>query len=346
MSAYNSLEPAALALYSELLEGSLAAEVGHSGSPPPGSLVTKEIRGQRYWYLQLTELGARRQVYLGPDRPELRTRLAAIEEGWRSRAEQARSGARLVAMLLASGVRAIDAPSGRVLDVLSRHHVFAAGAVLVGSHAFSTLGTALGVRWESAYETHDIDLASTPTLAVAVRDADLPAALAATPFVFQAIPGFNPRHPSTSFSVRGRSLRLDVLTPLVGPARDEPTTLPQLAVAAQPLRFLDYLIDDPIPAMVIHAEGVRVSVPSPARFALHELLVSEERPPHQAAKQRKDLAQAEALLAVLLDARPGDVTLAWDELAARGPGWRKRVRAGLRGIDASLAKRARAAFGA
>jgi hypothetical protein len=98
--------------------------------------------------------------------------------------------------------------------------------------------------------------------------------------------------------------------------------------------------------MVIHGHGVRVSVPSPARFALHKLLVSEERPPHQAAKQQKDLAQAEALLRLLLDARPGDVALAWDDLAARGPGWRKRVRAALRGLDASVAKQVRATFAA
>ncbi len=346
-SAYNPLEPAALTLYSELLESSLAAEAGYVGTPPPGSFVTKEIRGQRYWYLQLSELGARRQVYLGPDHPELRARLAAIETGWASRAELARSGARLVAMLVASGARAMDSASGRVLEVLARHHVFAAGAVLVGSHAFSVLGTTLGVRWEAAYETYDIDIASAPNIAVAVRDADLPAALAdAAPFVFQAIPGFDPRHASTSFSVRGRTLRLDVLTPLIGPERDGPTALPQLAVAAQPLRFLDYLLDEPIPAMVIHGHGVRVSVPSPARFALHKLLVSEERPPHQAAKQQKDLAQAEALLRLLLDARPGDVALAWDDLAARGPGWRKRVRASLRGIDARVAKQVRSTFAA
>jgi len=47
--------------------------------------------------------------------------------------------------------------------------------------------------------------------------------------------------------------------------------------AAQPLRGLDYLIEDSVDAAVIGGSGVRVNIPSPARFAFQKLWVAGER---------------------------------------------------------------------
>ena len=110
---------------------------------------------------------------------------------------------------------------------------------------------------------------------------------------FFAVPGLDSREPSTSFSVRGRDLRVDFLTP-AGERRGstKPVYLLDLRVAARPLYGLDYLIDQSVDAAVIAANGIRVNVPAPARFAFHKLWLAAERPASEAAKSKKDLRRA------------------------------------------------------
>jgi hypothetical protein len=101
-----------------------------------------------------------------------------------------------------------------------------------------------------------------------------------------------------------------------------------LRTDAQPLRFLDYLIHEPEPAVILHDAGIYVQVPSPARFAVHKLIVSRRRK-EGAAKRDKDIQQADALLRALTEKRPHDLKLAWDEAWARGPKWRQLLEEGL-----------------
>ena len=60
--------------------------------------------------------------------------------------------------------------------------------------------------------------------------------------------------------------------------------LPTLGVHAQSLHHLNYLISEPIQAVVLYRNGVLVQVPRPERFAIHKLIVayrsvSRPRPP-------------------------------------------------------------------
>jgi hypothetical protein len=126
------------------------------------------------------------------------------------------------------------------------------------------------------------------------------------------------REPSTSFKVRGRDLRVDFLTPARSRQSSAPVLLPHLGVAAQPLAGLDYLLEEPIDAVVVAAAGVHVQVPSPARFALHKVWVSSQRPTSEQAKVQKDLRQAEQLLDVLSVDRPDDIAAAYAALTRRG----------------------------
>jgi len=64
-------------------------------------------------------------------------------------------------------------------------------------------------------------------------------------------------------------------------------------------------------------EASDFNVPTPARFALHKLWVAGVRPASEAAKSKKDLRQAEQVLDMLIDDRPGDITSAWAELVRR-----------------------------
>jgi len=72
-------------------------------------------------------------------------------------------------------------------------------------------------------------------------------------------------------------------------------------------------------------------VPSPARFALHKLLVSRTRAATQQAKSGKDLDQAARLIEVLAEDRPGDLALAWETLAKR-TSFSKAAHAGLEAL--------------
>lgn len=328
-AAYKRLDPAALTLYAELLGQLLAAQGEAAAAPAPGTLVSKQVKGSTYWYVQYAALGARRQVYLGPDSPDLRAQMAALEATWADLREDAEARGTLVSMLLAAGLPAPDGAALRVLEVLAQRGVFRAGGVLVGSHAFAAYGPMLGVQWSAAWQTADVDIASAPDIRIAVEaDADLPAALVEANPRFLPVPGLDPRTPSTSFKVRGRSLRVDVVTPLVGEPGHGPVFLKALNVAAQPVRFLDYLIEAHQPAALVGRSGVLVNVPVPARFAVHELLVAQSRPVSDHAKVRKDLQEAEQLIAVLAEDRPGDLGRAWRAACDRGPGWKKRVEAG------------------
>lgn len=67
------------------------------------------------------------------------------------------------------------------------------------------------------------------------------------------------------------------------------------------MRFLDYLLNDVQQAAIIEGSGLLISIPHPARYAIHKLVVAERRPASDTTKKRKDIRQAELLLSVLLD---------------------------------------------
>jgi hypothetical protein len=225
-----------------------------------------------------------------------------------------------------------DATSARVLKALSDAGIFQQRGVLIGTHAFAVLGNVLGYRWErSGLKTQDIDIAEDPVLRVGFPEisTDVPQVLENLQMGFLPVPSFNPLSPSTSFKVRGQALRVDFLGTETRPNQKRPIEIPRWKTAAQPLRYLDYLLEDPIRAVLVNGGGILVNVPSPARFALHKLIVSQERAVVFHAKKQKDLHQAFQVLSVLLSERPGDLRLAWSALKKRGKAWVKKAKDGL-----------------
>jgi hypothetical protein len=163
--------------------------------------------------------------------------------------------------------------------------------------------------------------------------ADIPKALESLEMGFIPVPPLNPKASSTSFKVRGNPLRVDFVTPEIKQGENNPIFISRFNAAAQPLRFLDYLIDNPVKAAIVDGGGVLVNVPQPARFAFHKLIVSRERELTAHDKVEKDIMQTAQVISVLADERPGDLLLAWDELKRRGKGWIKRAEAGISVID-------------
>jgi len=310
-------------LYAELLEQALQAEAEAVAArlPAPGSFVSKEVRGGRYWYLQRSEGGRRRQYYLGRDTPALRRWMDRVAERRREQAPDAARRAEIVAMLAAGGAFRERPAVARVLRLLAEAGVFRLGGVLVGTQAFTAYGNLLGVRFDAASaRTEYIDIAQERGIAVALDPAAVPADIEAVlrdaDARFFAVPALDPRQPSTSFSLRGRDLRVDLLTPRRG-EETAPVMLPHLRAAAQPLPFLGFLLAETQPAVVLEGSGVLVNVPDPARFVFHKLWLSAERPPAFQAKARKDLRQASQLLGVLHLDRPADLRRAWRQLEPR-----------------------------
>jgi hypothetical protein len=67
------------------------------------------------------------------------------------------------------------------------------------------------------------------------------------------------------------------------------------------------------------------NVPQPARYALHKLIISQERDRSAADKRKKDLVQAAEMIALLKEDHPGDLELAKEAAVARGAGWKEKM---------------------
>jgi hypothetical protein len=318
-------------LSAELLDQLLQAETSE-GVPTAGAIVEKVIAGRPYLYFQRSFGPFREQRYLGPADEGLRARAERWQEQRELAAPDRERRARLVAMLAAGGAVTPDGTSGRVLDYLADAGVFRHGGVVVGTHAFQVVGNVLGVKWETAnLRTEDIDIAWDRDLRVVVpvEPTDALAALRRADAGFLPVPELDHRLPSTSFRVRGRDLRVDFLTPARPSTATAPVPIPRLGVAATPLPFLDYLVAEAIPAVVLSGSGVLVRVPEPARFAVHKLWTAGERSVAFQAKANKDIRQAAQLFEILVEDRPGALLLAGDTLARH----QRRVRQVQRGLE-------------
>lgn len=330
--------------YSDLLSRLEDARVAdHAGEA--GGFVRKVVKGRVYWYHQSERSGgSRKQVYVGPETPELLSRIERHREfaaSDRERAELVRSLARSRAF------PPLPAPVGQVLAALAESGVFRLRAVLVGTVAFQAYAPMLGIRLRSAaLATEDIDVAQFRSISIAVEDTapDVLATLHGIDPKFEPIGSIHDRAPAAGYV--GRSVKIEFLTPMRGPAEDAPAELPALGTGAQPLRFLDYLIYREQPAALLHGAGVLVNVPDPARYAWHKLIVSQRRTVNR-EKGRKDIMQAELLLDALTTDRPGDVRDMWAELAAEGRRtWQALALDGLEGVRSEIRDRVRSLIGA
>ncbi|EJN12989.1 hypothetical protein PMI42_03604 [Bradyrhizobium sp. YR681] len=305
--------------YAELLDRSTHAAFDGAFAED-GSFIAKTVKQRKYWYFQ-TGAGDRSQRYVGPETPELLDRIARHKE-LRDDIKERRA-------LVSTLVRSFGLPRpipdiGNVLAALANAGVFRLRGVLVGTVAFQTYPAMLSMRLPGALlQTGDIDIAQFRNASVAVGDSTPPVldVLKEVDATFRAVPHVVDGRRVTSYAAKG-GVRVDFLTPNTGRETGEPQALPALQTDAQPLRFLDYLIHDPEPAVILHASGVSVHVPAPARFAIHKLIVSRRRR-EGAAKRDKDIQQAEALLRALSELRPHDLKEAWDEARERGPTWRQ-----------------------
>lgn len=325
---YTELPLTAQTAFAQLQDMVLAEHVSRSVAQLHGNFARKSVKGRDYWYFVFREGGSHRQIYVGPDEPRVRALVETKKEADSGKVTS------LARAYVEQGATTLLAKHLRVIARLTDFGFFRAGGVLVGTHAFAAFANLLGVKWTGGDRTMDVDVAIPgKNVSIALPDTP-PVNLHDALSTFEA--GFIPTHTfagsaGPTYSLRGEpDLQVDFLTTLQR-GGDEPRHIEALAVTAQPLKFLDYLLEAPTQAVLLDRAGhcTVANLPEPARYAVHKLIVHGERTTRQRTKARKDLEQAAALLQWHAAHDAERMMQAWKDALARGPGWRSRLRAGI-----------------
>jgi hypothetical protein len=120
-------------------------------------------------------------------------------------------------------------------------------------------------------------------------------------------------------------LIVEFLVPEKAKGTDKPYPLPQLCVNAQALRYLGFLVDNPI---TVKVDKMKLIMPHPIAFALHKLLILKKR---KTDKAEKDVEQALSLLDHYIWIKQTDeITRIFKTMHKK---WQKKVIESLRSIN-------------
>lgn len=343
------MKPLSLAeqtLFADLIQRCLDAAFDEQ-FPENGSFTRQKRNGREYWYYQgyepdrsKGEKSRRVAKYVGPVSDPAVTARVEVFHSLKSGYVERR---KLVSILRSAGLPTPPPLGGDIVEALWKGGLFRLRGVLVGTVAFQAYAGLLGFRFPNNAQimTMDVDLAQFHSISALVDDSIPPVlpALKAIDASFRGVRGRDASAGATMF-VNDSHFRVDFLTPNEGSDdfSDRPAEMPALGgAAAQPLRYLGFLIRDPVWSVLIHKAGIPVRVPAPERFAVHKLILSDIRKadPIGVAKAPKDLSQADTLLVALGAARHhealGD---AWQEAWDNGKRWSHRLSQAVGGLSA------------
>ena len=332
MPLYQEFSAAAQTAFAGVDDAARQADLTRSVADLPGGFAKKTVSGRAYWYYQVkTPDGQLQQSYVGPDDAATQALIARHGDPVAKLARQ-----HLVRMTRAAielGCADIPPKHARVIERLADSGLFSAGGILVGTHAFLAYQNIMGVRWSAGTATLDLDFSHAGRNISLALPENLK--LDTTAAIESLQMGFMPNQKRTSFKKADEpDFDLDFLTSR-GRAGDAPVTVPRLNLTMQPLRFMELSLKDPLRSTLIARSGpMVVNLPRPERYALHKLLVYGERPQAQRTKARKDVAQAAALIDYLLLHDAAEIAAQWQDVNARGPGWRKRLQDGFQVMTA------------
>jgi hypothetical protein len=324
MALFVDQSAAAQTAFAGLSQAARQYDLRRSISDVPGGFAKKLIKGRSYWYHQVKMPGGKlQQVFVGTDDDETRT---LIEQ----HADPAAKGARrhlaaLCESAIALGCYGVIPKHARVLGRLADHGLFKAGGILVGTHAYLSYQNRFGVIWTAGDTTVDLDFAHPgKNISLAIdseAEVDTHAAIESLKM------GFLPVSGGTRYVKADEpDFDLDFLTSM---HRDgmAAVQMPKLNVTLQPLKFLEFSMEAPIVAVLPTSSGpIIVNVPRPERYALAKLIVYVERlASPQPEKADKDLLQAASLIDYLSQNQADTLQEGWEDLLARGPGWRQRA---------------------
>ncbi|PTM38678.1 hypothetical protein C8D03_0151 [Bosea sp. 124] len=336
--AVRRLPPSVQTLYADLVQ-----KVSPD-APVPGSISIRMVHNVERYYSTERHGAKRIQRYLGPVHDPA---IVAMAEAIRREEAIAKQRRKNITMLKSAGVQGPSQEVGRILEVMSRADLFERGMVLVGTIAFQTYPILLGYDLSaSGMMTQDVDFvaanvrvsiggranadAEEPGDRTAPKSLDMLTLLKRADDSFVGVPNLGRKTYPNKFTATN-GLDVELLTPVRKRDEDNPVALPAWGASAVPLHYLEYLVQDAMPAVALHGAGVPILVPQPARYAVHKLIVAQLRDAHS-GKAGKDRVQAKALMDVLDESDPDTVADALDDAISRGLAWRKHVNAGLRQI--------------
>jgi hypothetical protein len=307
-----SISPALTTLLAELIQQLSAAE--RSGAP-----YRRLRQGIEYIYAKEPVGAARRDIFLGRgDQPEVQAQAEALRRG--ATAAKQRRG--LVRILKARGLWGPEPWLGRLLDAVAAAGLFEKGALLVGTAAYQMMEPLLG-RFlpKPTLMTTDLDLATASLALEGVPGESFEQLLRLADPSFTALPQLYKGRPPWRFRSNDGHL-VELLTPMLRRADRNPMPLPALAAGAAPLQYMKWLISEPVRAAALWGAGVMVTIPRPARYAVHKLIVAQRRDPANLLKRSKDLEQARIIIAALQTADPFALEDALEDAREQGrEGW-------------------------
>jgi len=296
-----------------------------------GTFVRKRVKGGVYWYIQQYIDGVPTQKYFGPSN---KSNDLQVEKGRQERQREKTllrnlsvRESRQAAMLRRGGLPSQDPRIASVLSILSENRLIDKGGILIGTFAFMAYAGMLGEIFESgSLKTNDIDIVRNIQIATPAT-VNIDALLKRTPFDFHAVPGIRRGSLSSSF-ISHEGIRIDFLAPLKGRPEKVVPISGLKGAGAQPLPFLDFLIESGVRGVILYPKGgIAVSIPHPARFAIHKLGAASRRPSTESAKRAKDLNQASQLIRILAEEEPSELKSAWKAAMKYSKKWKGYIEA-------------------
>lgn len=331
MPLFVELSAVAQTQYANLAQAARQGQLRRSIADLPGGFVTKTIKSQSYWYFQFKTLDRKpQQVYIGPDDDATRALLAVHNNPEATSARQHLVD--LCEAVAALGCYSVIPKHARVLARLADHGLFRAGGVLVGTHAFLSYQNRFGIRWTGGDTTVDLDFAHPgKNISLALNpDVKIDGHAAIESLKM----GFLPVNEGTRYVKQDEpDFDLDFLT-CQHRGGQAPLAMPMLNLTLQPLRFMEYSMQDPVVDVLVSSSGpIVVNLPRPERYALAKLLIYPDRlSGAQPEKANKDLRQAASLIEFLSQNHQEALKYAWQDLQDRGPAWRRQVSTGVEAL--------------
>lgn len=324
----------------DLVYSTMLAELGQrsldgaftTDFPLDGRFVTVPVKGRDYWYFD--QPGQKRRYVGRTDDIEISKRVSDFQ----ALKDDLRARRRIVSTLTREAyLPSPERLSGDVVEAMAAAGLFRLRGILVGTVAFGCYSGLLGVRLPNqSLQTGDADFAQDFAVSAEVLDSIPPVldVLGNVDQTFRAVPHSSGKPGVTAF-VNANGYRVEFLTSNRGSDDyiGHPSPMPALGGAsAEPLRFLDFLIRDPVRAVVLHGSGIPVLVPAPERYAVHKLIVATRRRKDGTGqvKTEKDLLQSTLLFDAMHQTRKSaDLALAWSEAWQRGESWQQALMSGL-----------------
>jgi len=332
-------------LYSQLLQQSAIPAPSGNGL----SFIKKKVKGHIYWYLQVNIGNRQTQRYIGPDSPETQDKIELEKKLWKEAQPDIQKRKQLVAMLQAGGVWFVSHNEARVFELMERLGFFIVGGVLLGTYAFNLYQNMLNVRWP-------IRTANTPNemdkkrelhhlkMGISNQEVNLKEAVFHSGYGFFEVRTFKTKETLTTYRFLAQEIQVEILTHQTEANLNQPLYLKSLNTFATPVKYLDFLLDEIQPAVMVARSGIRVNVPSPGRYALYQLVVSQQQDAALPLKANNALEQAEQLLSLLIEKKTETLLSAFNAAKARPDNFYSQMLRGIQHLPEGLQHKLRLNF--